>query len=83
MGVLAGLSFSELPGWIDLKLSSGRAKDRTHVVEVLKNLGDSQIAAIRKHPAGVHALYSTLLDQLITDADGEKRQEQVRGKQRQ
>jgi hypothetical protein len=82
LGVTAGLSYSDLPGWIELKLSSGRAKDRTHVVEVLKNIGDAQIAAIRQHTAGVHAQYATLLDQLIAEAEDEKRQEQERGKQR-
>jgi hypothetical protein len=82
LGVTSGLSYSDLPGWIELKLSSGRAKDRTHVVEVLKNIGDAQIAAIRQHTAGVHAQYATLLDQLIAEAEDEKRQEQERGKQR-
>jgi hypothetical protein len=83
LGVTAGLSFSDLPGWIELKLSSGRTKDRTHVVEVLKNVQHSQIAAIRKHTASVHEQYATLLDRLIAEADDEKRQEQERGKQRQ
>ena len=82
LGVSAGLTFSDLPGWIELKLSSGRAKDRTHVVEVLKNPDDAKISAIRKHTAGVHAQYATLLDQLIAEADDEKRQEHERGKQR-
>ncbi len=38
LGVSVGLNFSDLSGWIELKVSSGRAKDRTHVVEVLKTL---------------------------------------------
>lgn len=83
LGVAAGLSFSGLAGWVELKLSSGRAKDRTHVVEVLKTLTDAQIAATREYIASVHAQYATLLDQLIAEADDEKRQEQERGKQRQ
>ncbi len=57
LGVSAGLSFSDLAGWIELKLSSGRAKDRTHIVEVLKTLADAQIAEIQephcRHPRPV------------------------------
>jgi len=83
LGVTEGLNFPELPGWIELKLSSGRAKDRTHIIEVLKTLDDSQIANVRKHIAGVHAQYDALFDQLIVEATEEKRQEQERGKNRQ
>ena len=82
LGVVVGLSYSDLAGWIELKLSSARAKDRTHVVEVLKTLSDDQIVEIRQKIASVHAQYAALLDQLITDADEEKRQEHERGRQR-
>ena len=82
LGVSAGLNYSDLPGWIELKLSSGRAKDRTQIVEVVKTLGDAQIAAIRQHSAAVHIQYATLLDQLIAEAIDEKRQEQDRGRGR-
>jgi hypothetical protein len=71
-----------LPGWVELKLSSSRAKDRTHVVEVLKTLTPEQIADISHHVAGIQAKYSELLDQLIEEANDERRQEGERGKHR-
>jgi hypothetical protein len=82
LGVAAGLGYSDLPGWIELKLSSGRAKDRTHIVEVLKTSAPDKISEIRRHVSGVHSQYGELLDQLIEEATEEKRQESDRGKQR-
>jgi hypothetical protein len=82
LGVASGLGYSQLPGWVELKLSSGRAKDRTHIVEVLKTLSPKNIASIRQHVAGVHSQYAELLDQLIDEASEEKRQEEERGKRR-
>jgi hypothetical protein len=49
---------------------------------VLKTLAAEQIAKIRSHIATVHARYAELFDQLIAEADGEKRQEYERGKER-
>jgi hypothetical protein len=57
-------------------------KDRTHIVEVLKALPPEQVAAIRRHVAGVHEQYAELLDQLIDEAIEERRQEEERGKTR-
>jgi hypothetical protein len=82
LGVASGLGYSQLPGWMELKLSSGRVKDRTHIVEVLKALPPEQVAAIRRHVAGVHEQYAELLDQLIDEAIEERRQEEERGKTR-
>jgi len=82
LGVTAGLGYSGLPGWIELKVSSGRAKDRTHIVEVLKTLTPETIAEISHYVAGVHARYAELLGQLIEEANEEKRQENDRGKHR-
>jgi hypothetical protein len=82
LGVASGLGFSDLPGWIELKLSSGRAKDRTHIIEVLKILAPDKIAEIRRHVSTVHARYRKLLDQLIGEANEEKQQESDRGRHR-
>jgi len=82
LGVAAGLGFSSLPGWIELKLSSGRAKDRTHLVEVLKALSPEQIAGAERHIASVHKRYAQLLAELIAEARAEKDQESRRGKDR-
>jgi hypothetical protein len=79
LGVAAGLGYADLPGWIELKISSGRAKDRTHIIEVLKTLASEQIAEITSRIATIHARYAEVLGQLITEADEEKRQENERG----
>ncbi|MGE5192568.1 MAG: hypothetical protein ACM3U2_08705 [Deltaproteobacteria bacterium] len=80
LGVASGLGYSDLPGWIELKLSAGRAKDRTHIVEVLKSLAPEKISEIRRHVSRVHSRYRKLLDQLIEEAKEEKRQEGERGR---
>jgi hypothetical protein len=67
---------------MELKLSSGRVKDRTHIVEVLKTMPPETIAAIRRHIAGVHLQFTELLDQLIDEAIEERREEEERGKTR-
>jgi hypothetical protein len=82
LGVASSLGYSNLPGWIELKLSSGPTKDRTHIVVVLKTLASDRISEIRRHASGVHSRYGDLLDQLIEEANEEKRQESDRGKQR-
>jgi hypothetical protein len=82
LGVASGLGYSQLPGWMELKLSSGRVKDRTHIVEILKTLAPETIAAIRRHITGVHSQYTELLDHLIDAANEERRQEEERGKSR-
>ncbi|MFN0051602.1 MAG: hypothetical protein ACKV0T_05385 [Planctomycetales bacterium] len=80
LGVSVGLDYAVLPGWIELKLSSGRTKDKTHVVEVLKQLDAPAIAEIEMHIAHVHETYAQLLRQLLDAAQEEKRQEADRGK---
>lgn len=82
LGVTTGLGYAGLPGWVELKLSSGRTKDRTHVVEVLKQSSDAQIAEIQAHIAQVDSGYLQLLSRLIADAQDEKQQEADRGKHR-
>lgn len=80
LGVGAGLDYAALPGWVELKLSSGRTKDRTHVVEVLKVLDAQRIAEITTHIDRVHDQYAQLLRQLIDEAEDERRQEAERGR---
>lgn len=79
LGVPAGLAYASLPGWIELKLSSGRQRDRAHVVEVMKKTDDQALQFARQHLARVHARYVELFDQLQVDAKEEKRQEGERG----
>jgi hypothetical protein len=75
LGVDAGLGYASLPGWMELKLSSGRQKDRAHVVEVLKISQSDAIGAARRHLAGVHQQYLALFDQLLQQASEEAAQE--------
>jgi hypothetical protein len=81
MGVLTGLGYASLCGWVELKISSGRQKDYAHIVEVLKKSKLSQIQQIRNHIGSIHDIYLATLDRLILEADQEKRQEQSRIRQ--
>ena len=78
LGVTQGLDYANLPGWIELKLSSGRTKDRTHIVEVIKTLSPEQLTETVAHIRGVAESYAVLLDQLIVEAAEEVRQESER-----
>jgi hypothetical protein len=79
LGVKEGLDYANLPGWIELKLSSGRQKDRAHVVEVLKTNDPQSIQAARQHLAQVHQSYLELFDQLLDQSQAEQEQEERRG----
>lgn len=80
LGVREGLGYADLTGWIELKLSSGRQKDRAHVVEVLKTLNDSTIEQARERICRVHDTYVSLFDQLRQQAADELLEERDRGR---
>ncbi len=79
LGVQSGLDYANLPGWFELKLSSGRQKDRAHVVEVMKKTVDGELQRAREHIASVHQSYLELFDQLLEEAKEERDQEGERG----
>lgn len=79
LGVSQGLDYASLAGWIELKISSGRQKDRAHVVEVMKKTAAETIQEVREHVAQVHQLYLTLFDQRWEEAREEMSQERERG----
>lgn len=78
LGVNKGLEYASLSGWIELKLSAGRQKDRAHVVEVMKRSDEAATAVARDHIASVHASYLELFDRLLVEAREERRQEDER-----
>jgi hypothetical protein len=78
MGVAEGLDYATIESWTELKISSGRQKDRAHVVEVLKKADSPTIERIRNHMTGVHADYETTFTQLLSEAEDERRREQGR-----
>jgi hypothetical protein len=78
LGVNQGLGYASLQGWMELKLSSGRQKDRGHVVEVLKKASPEAVQEARSHLATVHQSYVNLFDQLYQQALEEKEQESLR-----
>ncbi|MBX9677234.1 MAG: hypothetical protein K2X38_00635 [Gemmataceae bacterium] len=80
LDVLQGLAYASLPGWMELKLSSGRQKDRAHVVEVMKACNDAILVQARVHLESVHPQYVALFDELREEASEEKNQEGERGK---
>lgn len=79
LGVQQGLDYANLPGWIELKLSSGRQKDRAHVVEIMKKNDPQSLQAAREHLAKIHQSYSELFDQLLAEARKEQVEEEKRG----
>ena len=79
LGVSQGLGYASLAGWVELKLSSARQKDRAHVVEVMKQTPPAEIEEARLHLAQVHQDYLTLFDQLYQQAQEEREQERQHG----
>jgi len=75
MGVASGLDYARIESWMELKISSGRQKDRAHVVEVLKLASAETIARIARHLAAVHPAYQATFSELLVQAEEEKRQE--------
>jgi len=78
LGVSHGLGYADLPGWMELKLSTGRQKDKAHIVEVLKTLLPEQFPTVRNRIASVDPAYLRLLDELHVEAMDEKEQEKRR-----
>lgn len=79
LGVIDGMDYASLEGWMETKLGSGRRQDQADVVQVLKKASPDAVARIRAHLTGVHGLYVRLLDELAAAADAEKQQERERG----
>jgi hypothetical protein len=78
LGVQHGLDYANLEGWMELKISSGRRKDFTHVVEVLKKCDQDAVDKIRQHLEAIHLNYLSTFNQLATEAIQERQQEDQR-----
>ena len=78
MGVHTGLNYASIESWAELKISSGRQKDRAHVVEVLKLADQATIDSIRTHLLAVHAQYEQTFVELLGEAETEQQQEKER-----
>jgi len=78
MGVTAGIDYADLVHWMELKISSHRRKDQTHIVEVLKTHPPSVAAEIERHLAAVHEAYATRFRSLALEAEQERQQENDR-----
>ncbi len=78
MGLDSGLHYAPIEYWMELKISSGRQKDRAHVVEVLKTLRPIAIEKIRNHLCNVHSQYEQMFIELLVEAEAERKQEKER-----
>ena len=78
MGVDSGLDYASIESWVELKISSGRQKDRAHVVEVLKKSDEATIDMIHDHLTNVHEQYELTFSQLLGEAIEERQQEKDR-----
>jgi hypothetical protein len=76
MGVAIGLDYATLERWMELKISSGRQKDRAHVVEVLKKSSQATVEMIERHLHRVHTSYVSQFLELRQQAIVELEQEQ-------
>lgn len=79
LGVLEGMDYASLEGWIETKLGSDRRQDQADVVRVLKKTDPAIIETARAHIAQVHSLYLRRFDELAAAAEEEKQQEAERG----
>jgi hypothetical protein len=79
LGVVEGMDYASLEGWIETKLGSGRRQDQADVVRVLNKTDPARIETARAHIAQVHSLYLRLFDELAAAAEEEKQQEAERG----
>ena len=79
LGVLEGMAYANLEGWVETKLGSGRRQDQADVVQVLKKTALAERERIGKYIAGVHAIYLRLFEELIIAAEEEMQQEEERG----
>ena len=78
MGVISGLDYARIESWVELKISSGRQKDRAHIVEVLKKSDQSTIDRIAGHLRQIDESYSLAFRDLLAEAIEERQQEQNR-----
>lgn len=79
MGVEKSLGIACLPVLMELKISSGRAKDFGHLAELLKRVPYEKISDCQYYIRSVHPDYARELDRLIQQAEEEKEQEKERG----
>jgi hypothetical protein len=78
MGLDNGLHYAPIEYWMELKISSGRQKDRAHVVEVLKLADQPTVDRIRAYLVTVHAQYEQTFVELLGEAETERQQEKGR-----
>jgi hypothetical protein len=78
LGVPKGFGYASYPGWMELKLSSGRLKDMGHVAETLKHASPEMVEATREHLRKVDPTYLALFEDVWKRVIEEKEQEQAR-----
>ena len=78
MGVVSGVDYADLPHWVELKISSNRRKDQTHIVEVLKAQPLAVVEQIEHYLKSVHGQYWTPFRELAAEAVQERDQEDER-----
>jgi hypothetical protein len=82
LGVTEGLKFVCLPGLMELKISSGRYKDHSDVIELIKRVRDEDIMSCKIHLEKVHPDYLQKFAELYERAKEEMIQEEERGGRR-
>jgi hypothetical protein len=72
LGVVRGVGYADFAAWAVMKLVTGRDKDRYHLTEVLKAVGEAQIAAVVLRLRKLHPSYLCEFERLVRAAEDEK-----------
>jgi hypothetical protein len=79
LGVPEGVDYASLAGWFETKLRSYRVQDRADVVQVMKITSPTALSKARTRIGKVHGTYRRRFDELLAEAEEEKKQERERG----
>ena len=71
LGVVSGLGYADLPGWVLMKLVANRDKDRYHLGEAIKHFDESAVASVvqklRNQPARYLSEFQRLLQNSLDE----------------
>jgi len=75
LGVESGVGYAEFAPWVQMKLVAAREKDRYHLVEVLKDRSEKDIAEVVTRLRKLGPAYLREFERLVRAAEDEKDQE--------
>lgn len=73
-----GIGYAAFAPWVEMKLVAGRDKDRYHLIEVLKNRSEADLATIDVRLRRLDPRYLGEFERLVRAAEEERNQENCR-----